>query len=182
MEKKIDYRFVMLQVVSWVIFIGLCIETGGFISSTIYTLFYNSAGANMFWTNINFNELYNFNQSHFISITVLMIIVSVLKSIMFYIIVSMFYKNRINLSNPFNEAFGKYIFKIAYLVLGIGLFTYWGTNFTTWIVAQNVNMPTIQQLNFAGADVWLFMGVTLLIFAKIFQKGLELKAENDLTI
>jgi hypothetical protein len=43
-------------------------------------------------------------------------------------------------------------------------------------------MPSIQNLKFDGADVWLFMGVTLLIVAKIFKRGIELQTENDLTV
>ena len=36
--------------------------------------------------------------------------------------------------------------------------------------------------NGEGADVWLFMGVILIIFAMIFKKGIEIQSENDLTV
>jgi hypothetical protein len=37
-------------------------------------------------------------------------------------------------------------------------------------------------LNLSGADVWLFMGVTLYVIAQIFKKGIELQTESELTV
>jgi len=172
----------LLNVLSWIIFIGLCIESGGYIFNTFYTIFLNPIAANHFWSDLNFSDLYQFNQSYFVTITALMIIVSVLKAIMFYQIVNIFHKKILDLSNPFNESFGKYIINISYFVFAIGLFSYWGTKFTNWLISQGVSMPSILSLKFAGADVWLFMGVVLLIMAKIFKKGIQLQIENDLTV
>ena len=81
--------------------------------------------------------------------------------------------------------FGKenFIWMIAGLVvLAIGLFSYWGAKHTQELVHQGVTMPELQQLRLAGADVWLFMGVVLLVFSQIFNRGIELQNENDLTV
>jgi hypothetical protein len=43
-------------------------------------------------------------------------------------------------------------------------------------------MPDAESLHFGGADVWLFMGVTLFVIAQIFKRGIEIQAENDLTV
>lgn len=43
-------------------------------------------------------------------------------------------------------------------------------------------MPDIQSLNLDGSDVWLFMGLILLVIAQIFKKGIEIQTENELTI
>ena len=43
-------------------------------------------------------------------------------------------------------------------------------------------MPDIQYLKFGGADVWLFMGIILLVIAQIFKRGVEIQSENELTI
>jgi hypothetical protein len=37
-------------------------------------------------------------------------------------------------------------------------------------------------LHLGGADVWLFMGVILYIIAQIFKRGIEIQAENELTV
>jgi hypothetical protein len=182
MSFKPDITFKILYIVSWIIFVGLSIDAGGFISNTIFTLFINPNGASKFWPGLNLSGLYQFSQSHFVTLTVLMNIVAVLKAILFYLIVHIFHKKKLNLSSPFNASLGKYIFLLAYLCIGIGLFSGWANNFTLWIVKQGVSVPTIQDLKIGGADVWFFMGFTLFIFAKIFQKGIALQSENDLTV
>ncbi len=179
---KTDYFFKLLYAVSWIIFIGLCIEAGGFIFNTVFTLLLKPEGATKFWAEVNLSDLYHFNQSYYVTLTVLMIIAALLKALLFYIIVKIFHDKKINLSAPFNEILGSYIFKIAYLALGIGLFCYWGAKCTEWIVQKRVSLPGIQYLRLAGADVWLFMGVTLLVFAQIFKRGIDIQNENNLTV
>jgi hypothetical protein len=182
MATKTDYAFKLLQVVSWIIFIGLCIEAGGFVFNAFITLFVTPEGASKFWVQVDLWALLQHNQSHFVQIAVLMIIVSILKAIMFYIILDILGNKKLDLSSPFDKVVGPPVFSIAYLALGIGLFSYWGMKLTHWLASQGVQMPDIQHLKFGGSDVWLFMGVTLLVFAKIFRKGIELQSDNELTV
>jgi hypothetical protein len=184
MSKGTDFLFKVLNVLAWIIFIGLCIESGGLIVNAFVSIFINPVASSKCWGGLNLYDLYQFNESHFISLVVLMIIVSVLKSILFYLIVNLFHKKKLNLSTPFNETMGKYIFNLSYLSFGIGLFIYCGNHFSNWlkIINNDKILPSLQQLNFEGGDVWLFMGVILLIFAMIFKKGIEIQSENDLTV
>jgi len=182
MSTKTDYFLKALHAVSWIIFIGVCIEAGGFIFNAIFTLILNPAGAGKFWTEADLSELYHYNQSQYVTAISLMIIVAVLRATMFYIIVKIFYDKKLNLAQPFNETVRRFIGRIAYLALGIGLFSFWGAKFTAGLVNQGVKMPDLQHLRLGGADVWLFMGVTLLVIVQIFKKGIEIQNENDLTI
>lgn len=68
------------------------------------------------------------------------------------------------------------------MALGLGIFAYYGVNYTAWLVTQKVEMPDIQPMGLGGADVWLFMGVTLYVLAQIFKRGIEIQEENDLTV
>ena len=184
MSKKTDLAFKSVNVLSWIIFIGLCIETGGLIVNAIISIFINPMASSRFWGNRNLYELNQFNQSHFVTIVVLLIIVSMLKSTLFYLIVNLFQKKKLNLTNPFNEQLGRALFNIGYLATGIGLFSWWGNNFSKWLkmIGQNALTQTFENIKFEGADVWLFMAIILLIFAMIFKKGIELQSENDLTV
>jgi hypothetical protein len=76
----------------------------------------------------------------------------------------------------------RFIVNIAWLALGIGLFSFWGAEYTESFVAQGVNMPDLQYLRLGGADVWLFMGVVLLVIGQVFKKGIEIQNEIDLTV
>ncbi|MEI6274788.1 MAG: DUF2975 domain-containing protein [Prolixibacteraceae bacterium] len=182
MSTKTDYLLKALHVVSWILFIGICIEAGGFISNTFFTLILSPTGARKFWMEVNLSDLYLYNQSYFVTVTSLMIIVAVMRAILFYFIVKIFHDKKLNLSQPFNETMRQFILRIAYLALGIGLFSFWGAKFTEKLVSQGVKIPEIQYLRLGGADVWLFMGITLLVIALMFKKGIEIQDENDLTV
>lgn len=182
MSRKTDFIFKALNVVSWVIFIGLCVQAGGFIFNAFFTLLLNPAGASKFWVEVNLSALYYYNENYFVIMILLMIIVTVMKALLFYCIVAVFHGKKFNLSQPFNEVVRRFILNIAFFALGIGLFSFWGTNFRKELVIQGLKMPDIQDLSLGGADVWLFMSVILFVIAQIFKKGIEIQIENDLTI
>jgi len=184
MSKRTDFAFKSLNILAWFIFVGLCIETGGLMVNAFIPLFVNPMASARFWGGRNLYALYQFNESHFVTIVLLLIIVSILKSILFYLIVNIFHKKSLNLSNPFNEQLGRFLFNLSYLALGIGIFSWWGNNFNNWLkmIGKTVLSQDLYNIKFEGADVWIFMATILLIFALIFKKGVELQSENDLTV
>lgn len=182
MSTRTDYFLKALNVLSWIVFIGLSIEAGGFITKTIATLLLSPETAAKFWTQVDLDAVYRFNQSYYITLTVLMTITVVLKSIMFYLIVKVFHSKKFDLAKPFNETTKRFVFNLSYLSLGIGLFSYWGSKIAGGLTQKGVTMPDLRFMRLSGADVWLFMGIVLLVIAFIFKKGVEIQNENDLTV
>jgi hypothetical protein len=182
MKTTLPYSFKLLHVVSWILFVGLAIDAGGYLTNMLYTLFVNPACATGFWGYLDVSDLYAYNVNLFGCFTVLLLVVSLLKTILFYQTLSLFHQKKINPSKPFNESLKKYLFQFAYIALGIGLCCYAGKSLTYWLTQQGVSMPALEKLKFDGSDVWLFMGITLLVFAQLFTKGIELQSENDLTV
>jgi len=172
----------LLYILSWIIFIGVCIEAGGFIFNAFFTLVINPIDAKHFWEQADLSSLYNYDHGQFLTETVLMSIVAVLRAILFYMIVKILHDKKLDMAQPFNAEMGRFILNISYVTLLIGLFSYWGVNFAEWLTKQGVKMPDVQTLRLGGADVWLFMSVTLFVIAQIFKRGIELQTENDLTI
>jgi len=172
----------ILYVVSLVVFIGVATEAGGFIVNMFTALLLHPTGANKFWQEVDLSALYQYDHGYFFVITLLMSIVAVMRAVLFYLIVKILHDNKLNMSQPFNKEMGKFIFNVSYLALGIGMFSWWGVKYTAWMVTQGVEMPEIQHLRFGGADVWLFMGVTLYVIAQIFKRGIEIQEENELTV
>lgn len=172
----------LANIVSWVIFAGLCIQAGAIIVHTVTTLTMPPEQAAKFWKEINLTALYNYDQSQFITLASIIIIVTVLKAIMFYCIVKIFYSKKLTLSKPFDEVVRRLVSGIAFLALGIGLFSLWGEKLAGKLVARGVALPELQQLKLGGADVWILMSVTLFVVALILKKGIEIQNENDLTI
>ncbi|MBS1577704.1 MAG: DUF2975 domain-containing protein [Bacteroidetes bacterium] len=172
----------ILLIVSWIIFIGVCIEAGGSIFSAFYTLVINPVNAATFWELNDLSALYKFDPGHFFAETLLISIASVLKACMFYLIVKILQDKKLDMAQPFNKEMRLFIIRLSGMAFAIGLFTGWGVKYTDWLVKQGVRMPDTQHLRLGGADVWLFMAVTLFVIAQIFKRGIEIQTENELTV
>jgi Protein of unknown function (DUF2975) len=183
-KEKTNTKFIlrMLHVIAWIIFAGLSIDAGGYITNMIWTLALNSGHAKSFWGGIDFSSLLAYSASHFFVETLFMSIVTLMKVWMFYLIVKILYDKRLTMSQPFSKDLELFTFRTSYLALGIGFLSYCGVKYTEWLVSQGVNMPDLKYLHIGGADVWMFMGVTLFVIAQIFRRGKEIQSENDLTV
>ncbi|MFH6987861.1 hypothetical protein ACHRVW_08955 [Flavobacterium collinsii] len=184
MEIKISTQTILkvLHVLSWIIFVGLCIEAVGILTKTVATLTLNPNDAAKFWKSVDLTELYQYNQSQYITLSSVIIITASLKAILFYCIIKIFLNKNLNIAAPFNNLFRNFILTLAYISLGIGLFSSWGIELVNNLSNSGLKLQDIQQLQIAGSDVWLFMGVILFVVAYIFKKGIELQEENELTI
>lgn len=171
----------VLHVISWIIFIGLCIEAGGIIFNAFFTLMLNPEGAKRFWMEVDLSALYHYDRGHFTTVALQMIIASFMKAALFYLVVKLLHDKTLTLARPFNIKVKRFIMNVAWLALGIGLFSLWGINYSEWLVKKGVAMPDLH-LRLGGADVWLLMGVTLLVIAQVFKRGIEIQSENELTI
>ncbi len=184
MEIKIGTTQILkiLYVLSWIIFIGVCIEAGGIIFNSFYDLVLNPVGAKYFWQQIDLSSLYRYDRGYFFVVTLIMSIVAVTRACIFYLIIKILHDKKLNMAQPFNEDVKRFIFKLSYMALLIGIFSWWGVKYAEWLATQGVKMPDIQYLRLGGADVWLFMSVTLFVIAQIFKRGIEIQTENELTI
>lgn len=183
MEIKISTQQVLkiLLVISWIIFIGVSIEAGGFICNAVFTMFNPEAVKNL-WQQVDLSNLYQFDHGHFFVVNIFMSIVAVLRATLFYVIVKFLQEKKLNMSQPFSKEMVRFIVTLAWLSFGISLFSGWGVKYTEWLVTQGVKMPDAQYLRLGGADVWLFMGVILVVIAQIFKRGIEIQTENELTV
>lgn len=167
-----------LNVVAWILFIGLCIEAGSFIFNAFFTFFINTMNASY----LRLEHLYQFDAGYYGVIVTLMIIVAVLKALLFYIILKLLMDKTASFGQPFTKKVKESVKHIGYLALGIGLFCIWGKNYSVWLIEQGVQMPTIEGLSMGGGDVWLFMAVFLFIMTHLLKRAIELQTENELTI
>ena len=184
MEIKITAAQVLnvLHIISWIIFIGLCLNAGGFLFNSLFAIYYNPNAAHNFWQGIDLSSLYNFDQGYFLVITFFMCIVGTLKAILFYLIVKLIHDKNLNLNQPFNNKMTQFIASVAYLAIGISFFSKWGADNLKWLIEKGVQMPAIQDLNLGGADVWFFMGIIFWVLKQLFKRGETIQAENDLTV
>ena len=182
MKSRTKQILKLLYILSWIIFVGVCIEAGGSIFSAFYTLVINSFNARTFWVGNDLSALYTYGRGHFFTETLLISIASVMKACIFYLTIKILHDKKLDISQPFSREVGLFIIRISCLAFGVGMFTWAGAVYTDWLVRQGVKMPDTQHLRLGGADVWLFMSVTLYVIAQIFKRGIEIQSENELTV
>ncbi|MCU0404432.1 MAG: DUF2975 domain-containing protein [Chitinophagaceae bacterium] len=183
MEIKIGTKQILtlLNILSWIIFIATCVEAGGILFNSLYVL-YKPTVAKYFWNGADLSALIAHDKGHFFTQIILVTIVAVMKALIFYLIITLFYDKKFSLDKPFHPGVNGVIFKIAWLCLGAGLFSNWGVKYAVWIEKQGIEMPDISVLHLDGADVWLFMAVVLMVIGQVFKKGIELQTESELTV
>ena len=172
----------LLMILSWIIFIGVCAEAGGILCNSIFALLFNADNAKYFWSGADLSSLYSYDPGYFLVVTLVMSIVAILKAIMFYLIVKILHEKKLDMAQPFNNELSKFLANVSYLTLGIGIFSIAGVRHAEWLTKLGVKMPDAELLGLGGADVWFFMGVTLLVITQIFKRGVEIQAEHELTV
>ncbi|MGC4040001.1 MAG: DUF2975 domain-containing protein [Flavobacterium sp.] len=184
MEIKISSKQILkaLHVLSWIIFIGICVRAGAYIFNMIFLLTYNPFGGHYFWDGADLSGLYAFDHGYFIIISCLMILVAILKALLFYLIIKILHDKKLNMEMPFNKEVCSFIFKLSYTSLAIGIFSDWVANYSQWFGKKGVLMPSLESMHVDGAGAWLFTAVILCVIGYIFKRGIEIQAENELTI
>jgi len=184
MEIRITTRQVLklLQILSWIIFIGLCIEAGAFLFNTIYTFAINPINTKSFWDGADLSSLYDYDKGYFLVITGTIIIVAVLKATMFYLIVKLFAGKDVDLARPFSEKIKNFTIALSCFAIGIAFFIQMGVKYATWLIKKGVKTIDLKPFHLEGADVWLFMAVIFFVLAQIIKRGIEIQTENELTV
>ena len=169
-------------ILAWLIFVGVSIEAGGWIFSTFYTLEINAVNAHRSWPGLDLWSLYSYGRGYFLVEMLQIILVSLMRAVLFYLIIDILQNKKLDVARPFSQNIGRFLFRTSYLSLLIGLFSWIGARYSEWLGSKGVKLPDLEYLRLAGADVWLFMGVTIFVIAQIFKRGIEIQTENELTV
>ncbi len=178
MEKKKDYILKTLEVVSWIIFIGLCVEAGALLFNFGFTLFRPIATHNVY-KGLNLSNLYQNELAHYIGIMSCVVLLALLKAYLFYLVVSVF--SKLNFVAPFSIEIAKIIEKMSYEALAIALLSFVANQYAEALVTNGYELhETTTYWN--DADAFLMMAAIVYVISRLFKKGIELQQEKDLTI
>lgn len=178
MSSKTDFIIKVLHVVSWIIFIGLCIETGALAFNYVYSLF-KPIVAKHSYMGLNLAEIYRDNQPLYTALFSFAIIISGLKAFIFYLIIETFLK--LNMVKPFSEKIASLISRMSYHAFSVGILGIIAHQFTKNFTHRGYDVDVIEKY-WNDSAAFLMMAAILFIIAQIFQKGLELQTENELTV
>lgn len=164
----------VVTVVTWVIFIGLCIRAGAIVLAFIRSFVIEQAPASLYPA-LELMELQLYHTTHYVIFTILIIWVAMVKAYLFYLVIKAL--SQLNVSEPFSEAIGKLISKMAQNSLLIGLLALLTQTYAKILLKQPISF------SYQGGETeFIFLAGVLYVIALIFKRGIELQAEHELTV
>ena len=165
----------IMNVLFWIVFIGLLVETGILLCSYLASLFITETESLKLYKPIDLSILFvkDIVQYHIIMIS--FIIMSGLKTFIAYKVVKLF--SVLKFEQPFTIETTNFVFEISCWVFITGIFGAVINSNVRWVSKQ------IQEINFDwNVNEILFFAGLIYIIAVIMQRGTEIQDENDLTV
>ncbi|HCM76828.1 MAG TPA: DUF2975 domain-containing protein, partial [Cytophagales bacterium] len=128
---------------------------------------------------LDLSEMYQRSKWTFFSMYSFVLIISILKAILFYVVVILVTK--IDLLKPFNSFVSVQISKISYYTLAIGLLSFLARQTAKNLQHRDYAIDTLNQY-WADSQAFILMAAVIYVIATIFSKGVEMQNENDLTV
>jgi len=178
MTKNTNILFRILQVVTWIIFVGLCIEAGGILVNFIYSLFKPSV-VQYLYQKVDLRALYQRSQWAYFGMYGFIIAIALLKAHLFYIVIRLIHK--LDLAKPFNSYVSEQISLLSYYTFSIGLISYIGRQTAKTLIHYGYDSSPLNPF-WADSQAFILMAAVIYVIASIFAKGVEIQNENDLTV
>ncbi len=178
MSKKNNFVFIVLSIVAWIIFVGLCIEAGGLIVNFIFSLTKPEFVQNLY-QKLDLSEMYKLSKGAFFSMYSFILVISILKAFLFYIVIILI--SKLDLAKPFNSFVSEKITQISYFTLSIGLLSYIARETARNLQHRGYEIDQLNQF-WVDSQAFILMAAIVYVIATIFKRGLEIQNENDLTV
>lgn len=178
MSETNNIVFKGLKIVAWIIFIGLCIETGGLIVNFFFSL-YNPEFIPKLYQKLDLSGMYERSKWAFFGMYSFVLIISILKAYLFYLVIKLMTK--INLEKPFNSFVAKQISQISYYTFSIGLLSYIARQSAKNLQQHGHTIDMLHQF-WADSQAFILMAAVIYIIATIFSKGVEYQEELEETV
>ncbi len=178
MPKTNNFVFKGLKIIAWIIFVGLCIEAGGLIVNFIFSL-YNPEFVQNLYQKLDLSEMYGRSKWAFFGMYSFILIISILKAFLFYIVIRLVTK--INLSKPFNSFVSRQVLQISYYTFSIGLLSYLAQQTAKNLQNRGYSIDTLNQF-WADSRAFILMAAVIYVIATIFSKGVEYQEELEETV
>lgn len=178
-EKWITQPGLMLiTVVIWAIFVGLCIQAGALAFTFVYSFFKPIVAENLY-EGLNLYGLYEQQLWYYAAMVVMLLVIAVLKAYLFYVMIRIFLT--INLNHPFSKRVSDLIAEIANVALQIGVWIIFAAASIRWLAKKGYDLPSLGEFT-GGAFEYLLLGALIFGISEVFKRGVKLQSENELTI
>ena len=178
MKIRNNFVFIALHVVAWLIFVGLCIEAGGLIVNFVYSVFKPEIVGKLY-QKLDLSSLYQQSKLAYYSMYSFVIFISLLKAMLFYIVIELLYK--LDLTKPFNNFVARKITQISYYTFSIGILSIIASQTAKNLSHHGYEIDNLSQF-WVDSQAFILMAAVIYVIATIFKKGVDIQNENDLTV
>ncbi len=176
--KSKNYVFTGLKIVSWIIFVGLCIEAGGLIVNFIFSLTNPEVIRNLY-QKLDLSKMYESSKLAFYGMYGFALVISILKAFLFYKVIELVTK--IDLTKPFSRFVTKQIYTISYYTLSIGLISFVARKLADDLQYNGFEIDNLSQF-WADSQAFILMAAVIYVIASIFSRGVEYQEELEETV
>lgn len=179
MKTKSTYVLKILDVIAWVVFLGLCIKAGALLYSFYVSMHLNEIAAKNLYMGLNLFELKEVNSIAYATLVLSIVAIIIAQALLFYTVIQIFRK--INFISPFHESISKLIKKMALYSLIIGLLSVLAMAYAEQFGDKGMYFPHLSE-HIGQGSAFLFFGGILYFIYQLFLRGIALQQENELTI
>ncbi len=170
--------FIFLNVIAWIIFVGLSIEAAALVVNFAFSLFKPEVVSNLY-QKLDMSVMYNESRVSYFSMYSFILAVAILKAYLFYVVIRLLMK--LDLTRPFNSFVAQQITSISYYTLMIGFLGALAKAVSKGLEKRGIETSHLDHF-WADSSAFIFMGAVIYVIANIFRRGMEIQNENDLTI
>lgn len=174
MKTKTESILTTMNVLSWIVFIGLLIQLGATLVSYFVSII-NPEMTKKLYMGLNLYAVIKLDFWQYSVIAFLMIALSALKAYTAYLVIQIL--SKINLQNPFTIHIALLIEKVSIVIFIIWAVSMIINAFHQWLNQNGLPFPE----NWISGE-FIFLAGVIFIIAQVFKKGIEIQSENDLTI
>lgn len=173
-NSKTKQVLMLLNILAWVAFIGLLIETGAILFSLVMSLL-NTEGTSGLYLRFNWEALRLYSVPHYLTSVAFVVVLSGMKAYVLYLSIKAL--SRVNMANPFSVEVSRILQKISYTLWSILIVA----------IVYNLHADILSKKAGGEPERWdigqfIFMAGLVFIISQIFKRGVELQSEADLTV
>ena len=167
-----------LEVVAWIVFVGLCIEAGALLVNFAIS-FFKPEIISRLYQKLDLTDVYKQSQWAYYCTYSAIVILAGLKAHLFYGLITLL--GKLDLDNPFSPFVADKISMISNSIFAIGITSYVTQQSVERLLGENYNIKNMNGF-FVDSQAFIMMAAIIYVIAIIFKRGIELQTENDLTV
>ena len=157
--------------------IGYSILCGSQILTLVASFINADWAKHTYEVDLNLFSIRSISVGYYVFAMSLIIAVSALKASVWYLVFALLVK--LKLQTPFSMEVQKRLERVAFLLLGVWLFSSFFRKIYVYYLAKET---FIQLPDNNGGDEYLFIAGIIYIVSQIFKRGIEIQSENELTV